>query len=76
MDFLIQLAHGALALLVAVLAMYLSLKLLGKIVKYVVIALIAVATVIVLFVIFSDAQILQLIKDMITALPAAVAAVR
>ena len=76
MDFLIQLAHGALALLVAVLAMYLSLKLLGKIVKYVVIALIAVATAIVLFVIFSDAQILQSIKDMITALPAVAAAVR
>ena len=60
--FLTQVAHGAVAVLVALLAVYLSLKLLGKIAKFVIgVVLIAL----VLWFLFSNASILQSIKDLI-----------
>jgi hypothetical protein len=63
--FLIQVAHGAVAILVAVLAIYLSLKLLGKIAKFVIGA---VVIGLVVWFLLSDNSILQSIKDML-ALP-------
>ena len=63
--FLIQVAHGAVAILVAVLAIYLSLKLLGKIAKFVIGA---VVIGLVVWFLLSDNSILQGIKDML-ALP-------
>ena len=63
--FLIQVAHGAVAILVAVLAIYLSLKLLGRIAKFVIGA---VVIGLVVWFLLSDNSILQSIKDML-ALP-------
>lgn len=66
MEFLIQLAHGAVALLIAALAIYLSLRLLGKIAKFV-IAVIVIA--VVLWFLLSDHSILQSLKDLLALLP-------
>lgn len=66
MEFLIQLAHGAVALLIAALAIYLSLRLLGKIAKFV-IAVIVIA--VVLWFLLSDHSILQSLKDLLFLLP-------
>ena len=67
MDFLIQLANGAVALLIAALAIYLSLRLLGKIAKFA-IALIVIA--VVLWFVLSDNSILQSVKGLFALLPA------
>ena len=66
MEFLMQLAHGAVALLIAALAIYLSLRLLGKIAKFV-IAVIVIA--VVLWFLLSDHSILQSLKDLLALLP-------
>ena len=64
-EFLISIAHGALALLIATLAIYLSLKLLGRIAKFVIGAIVLA---VVLWFLLSDASILQTAKDLF-ALP-------
>ena len=66
MEFLTQLAHGALAILISVLAIYLSLRLLGRIAKFV-ITLVVIA--VVLWFIFSENSILQSIQGFSDALP-------
>ena len=66
MEILTQLAHGALALLVCVLAIYLSLRLLGRIAKFV-ITLIVIAAV--LWFIFSENSILQSIQGFSSTIP-------
>ena len=60
-----DLAYAALALLVAILAVYLSLRLLGKLAKFAIIAIVAVA---VIWFLFSDQSFLQL-SDLLCALP-------
>ena len=67
MEFLIQLAHGAIALLIAALAIYLSLRLLGKIAKFVIVV---VVIAVVLWFVLSDNSILQSVKDLFSSLPA------
>ena len=64
-EILIQLAHGAIALLIAVVAIYLALKLLGKIAKFVIIV---VVIALVLWFVLSDHSIFQTIKEAITSL--------
>ena len=66
MEFLTQLAHGALTVLITLLAIYLSLRLLGRIAKFA-ITLIVIAAV--LWFILSDNSILQSLKGMYNALP-------
>jgi hypothetical protein len=61
-EFLLQVAHGAVAVLVALLAVYLSLKLLGKIAKFVIGA---VLVALVLWFLLSDNSIMQTVKDLI-----------
>ena len=63
-EMLAQVARGALAILVASLAIYLSLRLLGKIAKFV-IAVIAIAFVI--YFVFFATDIAQTVKDAISA---------
>ena len=66
MELLTQLAHGALTVLITLLAIYLSLRLLGRIAKFA-ITLIVIATV--LWFILSDNSILQSLKGLYNALP-------
>ena len=61
-ELLLQVAHGAVAVLVALLAVYLSLKLLGKIAKFVIGA---VLIALVLWFLLSDNSIMQTVKDLI-----------
>ena len=61
--FLVSVAHGALALLIAALAVYLALKLLGRIAKFVIGA--AVVGVVLWFLI-SDNSLLQTAKSLFT----------
>ncbi len=65
-EILSEVARGALALLVASLAIYLSLRLLGKIAKFV-IALIVIALVI--YFVFFATDIAQTVKDAVASLP-------
>ncbi len=58
-------AYAALALLVAVLAVYLSLRLLGKLAKFAIIVIVAVA---VIWFLFSEESFLQL-SDLLRSLP-------
>ena len=58
-------AYAALALLIAVLALYLSLRLLGKIAKFFVTVIILVVVAVVLYLIFSDHSILQTASDLL-----------
>ena len=66
MELLTQLAHGALTVLITLLAIYLSLRLLGRIAKFA-ITLIVIAAV--LWFILSDNSILQSLKGLYNALP-------
>lgn len=61
-EILLQVAHGAVAVLISLLAIYLSIKLLGRIAKFV-IGVILVA--LVLWFLLSDNSILQTVKDLI-----------
>ena len=61
-----SIAYAALALLITVLAIYLSLKLLGKIAKFVIIGVVVAA---VLWFLFSDHSVLQLIGSLGDKLP-------
>lgn len=61
-ELLLQVAHGAVAVLISLLAIYLSIKLLGKIAKFV-IGVILIA--LVLWFLLSDNSILQTVKDLI-----------
>ena len=61
--FLVSIAHGALAILVAILAVYLSLKLLGRIAKFVIGA---VVIGVVLWFLISDNSILQAAKNLLS----------
>ena len=61
LQFFTDIAYAAVALLVAVLAVYLSLRLLGKLAKFVIIA---VVIAVVLWFIFSDHSILQTILSL------------
>ena len=63
-EMLTELARGALALLIAALAIYLSLKLLGKIAKFVIIVIIIA---VVLYFIFTT-DVAQQIKDAVSSL--------
>ena len=65
-EILSEVARGALALLVAALAIYLSLRLLGRIAKFVI--TIIVIVLIVYFVFFAT-DISQTIKDAVLSLP-------
>ncbi len=58
-------AYAALALLIAVLAVYLSLRLLGKLAKFVIITIVAAVAI---WFLFSDQSFLQL-SDLLHALP-------
>ena len=61
-ELLLQVAHGAVAVLISLLAIYLSIKLLGRIAKFV-IGVILIA--LVLWFLLSDNSILQTVKDLI-----------
>lgn len=65
-EILIEVARGSLALLVAALAIYLSLRLLGKIAKFV-IGVIVIAVVI--YFVFFATDIAQTVKDAVMQLP-------
>lgn len=58
-ELLSDIAYAALTLLVAVLAVYFAIRLLGRIAKFVVTVIILVIVVVVLWVIFSDGGTLQ-----------------
>lgn len=66
MGILVDIARAAVALLVAVLAIYLSLRLLGKIAKFVIIA---VVIALVLWFLFSEGSILQTLTGLGEKLP-------
>ncbi len=65
-DILSEVARGALALLVASLAIYLSLRLLGKIAKFV-IAVIVIALII--YFVFFATDIAETVKNAVLSLP-------
>ena len=60
-ELLVSIAYGALALLIAVLAIYLALRLLGKIAKFVIFA---VVVALVLWFIFSDQSVVKIAADL------------
>ena len=62
---LVEVARSAIALLIAALAIYLSLRLLGKIAKFFVTVIILVVVAVVLYLIFSDHSILQTASDLL-----------
>ena len=66
MEFLTQLAQGAIALLIAALAIYLALRLLGKVAKFVIV-LVVIA--VVLWFCLSNDSVMQSIKDLIQLVP-------
>ena len=61
--FLVSVAHGALALLFAALAVYLSLKLLGRIAKF---AIGVIAVGFVLYLLLSNNSVLQAAKSLLS----------
>lgn len=62
LTFFVHLAYGALAVLIAVLAVYYALRLLGKIAKFAVVLIVAA---LVLWFVFSDHSIIQTIRGYI-----------
>ena len=64
-DILIQIARGAIALLIAVVVIYLALKLMGKIAKFVIILVIIA---LILWFILSNPDVMQSAKDAISSL--------
>ena len=62
---LTDIAYAALALLIAVLALYFALRLLGKIAKFFVTVIILVVVVVALYLIFSDHSILKTASDLL-----------
>ena len=62
MEILSQLAHGGIALLIAVVAIYLALRLLGKLAKFFIVAIVIA---VVLWFLFSDNSILQTVKELL-----------
>ena len=65
-DILVEVARGAVAVLIASLAIYLSLKLLGKIAKFI-IAVIVIALIV--YFVFFATDIAQTIKESVLHLP-------
>ena len=65
-DTLTQVARGALTILVAVLAIYLALRLLGKIAKFVITIVVIVA---VIYIVFFATDLGQTLKEAIMSLP-------
>ena len=63
---LLKIAQGAVALLVAVVAIYLSIKLLGKIAKFVIIVVILA---LIVWFVFSNPEILAKVKEIFSAIP-------
>ena len=66
---LTDIAYAALALLIAVLALYFALRLLGKIAKFFVTVIILVVVVVALYLIFSDHSILNAASQLPFQLP-------
>ena len=60
-----DIAYAALTLLIAVLAVYFALRLLGKLTKFVVTVIVVVVVVVVLWMIFSDHSIIQSASDLL-----------
>ena len=60
-ELLVGIAYAALALLIAVLAIYLALRLLGKIAKFVIFA---VVVILLLWFVFSDHSVVQIAADL------------
>lgn len=65
-DILSEVARGALALLVASLAIYLSLRLLGKIAKFVIAVIVIV---LIVYFVFFATDIAQTVKNAVLSLP-------
>ena len=65
-DILFQIAKGAIALLVAVVAIYLAIKLLGKIAKFVIIVVIIA---LIVWFVFSNPDILAKVKEIFSSIP-------
>lgn len=63
---LIQVAKGAIALLIAVVAIYLAIKLLGKIAKFVIVVVIIA---LILWFVLSNPEILGKIKEGLSSIP-------
>ena len=60
-----DIAYAALALLIAVLAIYFALRLLGKLAKFVVSVIVLIIIAVVLWLIFSDHSIIQAASDLL-----------
>ena len=65
-DILIQIAKGAVALLIAVVAIYLAIKLLGKIAKFVIVVVIIA---LIVWFVLSNPEILGKIKEVFSSIP-------
>ena len=64
-----DIAYAALALLIAVLAIYFALRVLGKIAKFFVTVIVLAVVAVVLYLIFSDHSILKAASDLLWQLP-------
>ena len=66
-DILVEVARGAVAVLIASLAIYLSLRLLGKIAKFVIAVIVIV---LIVYFVFFATDIAQTVKESVLYLPA------